>query len=126
MEPRYGWTDEQFDSVLARVLRIGVLASAALVAGGGFLFLTRHALERPRYGLFKGEPGDLESIRGILGDASHFSGRGIIQLGLLLLIATPIARVVFSVIGFVRQRDWLYVGITIAVLTLLAYSLLAG
>ena len=53
-------------------------------------------------------------------------GRGLIQLGLLLLIATPIARVVFSVAGFARQRDWLYVAITLIVLTLLGYSLLAG
>jgi uncharacterized membrane protein len=47
-----------------------------------------------------------------------------VQLGLLLLIATPIGRVVFSVAGFARQRDWLYVGITLVVLALLAYSLI--
>ena len=41
------------------------------------------------------------------------------QLGLLLLIATPIARVVFSIFGFMRQRDWLYVGVTATVLALL-------
>jgi uncharacterized membrane protein len=56
----------------------------------------------------------------------HFEARGVIQLGLLLLIATPIGRVVFSVIGFVRQRDWLYVAITLLVLRLLLYSLMSG
>ena len=43
-----------------------------------------------------------------------------------VLIATPIARVVFSVIGFARQRDWLYVGVTLAVLMLLVYSVTTG
>jgi len=49
--------------------------------------------------------------------------RGLIQLGLLLLIATPMARVAFSVIGFALEKDWLYVGITLLVLALLIYSL---
>jgi uncharacterized membrane protein len=58
--------------------------------------------------------------------ARELSGRGLVQLGLLFLIATPIARVVFSIVGFMRQRDRLYVGVTAAVLALLAYSLLAS
>jgi uncharacterized membrane protein len=120
------WTDEQFDMGLARVLRAGVLLSAAVVACGGVVFLARHGLEQPSYHVFRGEPMPLRSVRGIVTDALQPHGRGLIQLGLLLLIATPIARVVFSVAGFVRQRDWLYVVITLIVLTLLGYSLLAG
>ena len=120
------WTDEQFDSVLASVLRGGVLTAAAVVAYGGIALLIRHGLERPSYHVFHGEPGVLRSVRGVLGDAAHFDARGVIQLGLLLLIATPIGRVVFSVVGFARQRDWLYVGITIVVLSLLLYSLISG
>ncbi len=121
-----GWTDEQFDAVLARVLRGGVLLSATVVACGGVVFLARHGLQRPEYHVFRGEPGRLRTIRGIISDAMRLGGRGLIQLGLLLLIATPIARVVFSVIGFARQRDWLYVVITLAVLVLLTYSLTNG
>jgi uncharacterized membrane protein len=48
---------------------------------------------------------------------------GLIQLGLLLLIATPVARVVFSVAGFAIERDWMYVVITLLVLLTLLYSL---
>ena len=126
MDRREPWTDEQFDVVLARVLRIGVGASAVVVAIGGVVFLVRHGLEPPSYHVFRGEPGNLTSLRGILAGAAHMSGRGLVQLGLLVLVATPIARVVFSVVGFLRQRDWLYVAITMAVVTLLGYSLLAG
>jgi uncharacterized membrane protein len=53
-------------------------------------------------------------------------GRGLIQLGLLILIATPIARVAFSVVAFLYQRDWTYVVVTLIVLGLLVYSLLGG
>ena len=48
---------------------------------------------------------------------------GLIQLGLLLLIATPVARVMFSVLGFGLERDWMYVVITLLVLALLIYTL---
>jgi uncharacterized membrane protein len=48
---------------------------------------------------------------------------GLIQFGLLLLIATPAARVVFSVAGFAIERDWMYVAITLLVLLTLLYSL---
>jgi uncharacterized membrane protein len=120
------WTDEEFDIVLARVLRFGVWLSAAVVASGGVLFLARHGFEPPSYHVFRGEPLPLRSVHGIVAEGFDLHGRGLIQLGLLLLIATPIARVVFSIAGFARQRDWLYVAITLTVLTLLGYSLLAG
>lgn len=126
--PRFisSWSDEQFDIVLAHVLRFGVLVSAAVVAAGGVMFLARHGFERPSYHVFRGEPLPLRSVHGIVAEGLDLHGRGLIQLGLLLLIATPIARVVFSIAGFARQRDWLYVAITLMVLTLLGYSLLAG
>jgi uncharacterized membrane protein len=48
------------------------------------------------------------------------------QLGLFLLIATPVARVVFSLLAFAIQRDHLYVGITLVVLAVLTFSLTGG
>lgn len=122
--PTSSWTDERFDILLAQVLRAGVVLSAVVITVGGLVFLARHGLERPSYEVFHGEPSALRSIHGIVSEAVRLSGRGIIQCGLLLLVATPIARVVFSVVGFVRQRDWLYVSITLIVLALLAHSLL--
>ncbi len=41
----------------------------------------------------------------------------------MLLIATPVARVAFSIIGFAMERDWLYIGVTIIVLVLLLLSI---
>ena len=54
------------------------------------------------------------------------SRRGIIQLGLLLLVATPIIRVVISLLIFLRQREFTYVVITLIVLTALIYSLVGA
>ena len=54
------------------------------------------------------------------------SARAIIQLGLLLLIATPVARVLFSAIAFALERDSMYVVITLIVLAILLYSLLGS
>jgi uncharacterized membrane protein len=120
------WTDEDVDRVLGRVLQIGVVLSAAIVLCGAIIYLSKRVGMAPDYRVFRGEPADLRSVPGVLADVRARSGRGLIQLGLLVLIATPIARVVFSVIGFIRQRDWLYVGITVIVLVLLTFSLTGG
>jgi uncharacterized membrane protein len=117
------WTDEDVDRTLGRVLQIGVALSASIVLCGAVIYLAKRLAIAPDYRVFRGEPIDLRSVSGILADARAWSGRGLIQLGLLVLIATPIARVLFSVIGFARQRDWLYVAITLVVLALLTFSI---
>ena len=58
----------------------------------------------------------LKTASGIVHGAAHGSGLSTIQLGLLLLIATPVARVIFAAVGFAIERDYLYVGITLVVL----------
>lgn len=115
-------SNEQLDIVVSRLLRTGVALSAAIVFVGGSMFLVRHGLEMPDYRVFRGEPADLRSLRGIFHDALALRGRAIIQLGLLLLIATPVARVAYLVFAFARQRDRLYSTIALIVLVLLAYG----
>ena len=90
------------------------------------MYLLQYGMDTVDYQAFRGEPADLRSVSGILRGVGALSGRGIIQFGLLLLVATPVARVVFSVVGFIRQRDWLYVVISAIVLLLLAVSLFGG
>jgi uncharacterized membrane protein len=90
---------------------------------GGLLFLIRHATEPADHHAFRGEPADLRNPVGIMRSALDFRARGLIQLGILLLVATPVARVLFSVVAFARQRDSNYVIITLVVLAVLLYSL---
>ncbi len=123
-ELRPEWTDEQTHLVIAQLLRIGVILSAAFVLAGGIVYLSRHGKEPPQNHVFVGEPAELTSISGIIQANLAGRGRGIIQLGLLILIATPIARVMFSVYAFARLRDWTYVFVTLIVLAILLYSLI--
>jgi uncharacterized membrane protein len=118
--------NQQIDQSMGAVLRLGVIVAASFVFLGGVIYLLRHSVPAVDYRVFQGEPSELRTIPGILREALAFHGRGLIQLGLLLLIATPIARVAFCVFAFLRQRDWTYVGITLLVLVLLCYSLLVG
>ncbi len=118
--------DQEIEVTIGQLLRAGVLSSAAVVAAGGVLYLARHGLAAAEYSVFVRQPPELSGPGGILGHALSLHGRGLIQLGLLMLIATPIARVVFSVFGFFKERDWLYVGVTLVVLAILLYSLFNG
>lgn len=118
--------DQRMDQIMAVLLRSGVLLAASLVFIGGVVYLSRHDLPAINYRVFQGEPQELRTVSGILREAATFHGRGLIQLGLLLLIATPVARVLFSVVAFLYERDWTYVAITMIVLALLCYSLFGG
>src|SRR2546429_525814 len=120
-----GWSDERVERVMGNLLRAGVIAAAVVVTAGGLVYLARHGTEPVELHAFRGEPPDLRTLPGIARDAADLRGRGLIQAGLVLLIATPVARVIFSVFAFARQRDRTYVVITLIVLAVLAYSLLS-
>ncbi len=117
------WTDEQMDRVISTLLRSGVTIAALIVLVGGIFYLIRYGATLPDYGVFRGEPVNLRTVSGIVREALSFHTRGIIQLGLLLLIATPVARVTFSVLAFAFQRDRTFVIVTLIVLIILLYSL---
>ena len=117
------WSDERVEEVMGNLLRGGVSLAAAVVLMGGIFYLIRYHSTSPGYRVFRGEPADLRSVSGILADAIELRSRGLIQLGLLLLVATPVARVVFSVFAFARQHDLTYVVLTLIVLAVLIYSL---
>jgi len=120
------WTDQRIESLLGTLLRSGVLCAALVVAVGGIIYLFRHGRTPVDFRVFRGEPADLRSIHGVLRDVKTLHGRGIIQLGLLLLIATPVARVAFSIFGFAVERDRMYVLFTVIVFCVLLYSLLGS
>ncbi len=125
-ESKHPWTDQQVEEILGNLLRVGVILAAVVVLIGGLMYLIHYGATLPDYRVFHGEPTDLRSVSGIVLDVLDLRRRGTIQFGLLLLIATPIARVVFSVFAFIRQRDRTYIFITLLVLIVLLYSLIDG
>jgi uncharacterized membrane protein len=119
-------SDLRVELAVSRILRAGLLVAAALVVAGGVLYLARHGAETPHYGMFSSEPDLFTSVPAIARAAWDGTARGVIQLGVLVLLATPVARVAFSALAFAWQRDLLYTGVTLFVLAVLAYSLLGG
>ncbi len=128
-QTQHGWTEQQIEQIVGNLLRVGVILAGVVVLLGGILFLIQEgsgSIEDSKhhdYRTFRGVPPDLMSLSGIVRGALAGRGQSLIQLGLLLLIATPVARVVFSVFAFLMQRDYLYVGITLIVLGVLLCSL---
>lgn|SRR5487761_236856 len=125
-EYRSGWTDERTGKLIGNLLRFGVLLSAGLVLAGAVVYLIHRGAMAPHYKAFRGESASMRSVSGIVHNALLFRGRGIIELGVLLLISTPVARVALSIFAFAMERDYLYVVVTIAVLAVLAFSLMGG
>jgi uncharacterized membrane protein len=135
-EPRHGWTDYQVEQVVGVLLRVGVLLAAAVVLLGAVLYLAQEGTRRIRtrwasaegpdvrdLSHFKGERPGLDHVRTVAEGAARFEGRYVIQFGILLLVATPVARVALCVLAFLAQRDRLYIGVTLFVLAVLLASL---
>lgn len=116
--------DHRMEEQMGLLLRTGVIAACILMFAGAVLYLLRHGGERESYAAFRGQPTALESVSGILSAARAGEARGIIQLSVLLLIATPVMRVAFAVWAFARQKQWIFSLVSLTVLGLLAFGLL--
>jgi uncharacterized membrane protein len=117
------WSDEHVELFIGNLLRWGVILAAAVALVGGTAFLFLHGGTAADYRVFRGQPDALTSVSGVVRNAYRLRPDAIIQLGLLLLVATPIARVALSLFAFAKQRDHTYVIVTATVLGLLLYSL---
>jgi uncharacterized membrane protein len=120
------WTDRRMERFIGQILLAGVLLATALVLAGAALHLARHGGDHPDFRTFDGEPLALRSAAGIVRSALEPTGRGLIQLGLLVLVATPVARVAFSTFAFLAQHDRTYVAITLTVLAVLGLAVFWG
>ncbi len=118
--------EERLARLLSVVLRSGVFLSAGLVLIGGIAYLVRYGGALPELASFHGEPEILHRVPGIVSSAGRLSPRGIIQFGLIVLIATPILRVIFSFFSFLQERDYLYTVLTLIVMVILFFSLFFG
>jgi uncharacterized membrane protein len=117
------WTDQRVETWVGVMLRTGFLLAAAIVLTGGILFLAHSHGPRTDYSHFRGEPPAYTTMSGIAHGLGSGDPRAIIMLGLLVLIATPVARVAMCIVGFLFERDHLYVAVSTTVLLILLYSL---
>jgi uncharacterized membrane protein len=119
-------SDERLDRIVGIVLRAGVVLAAAVVLIGGIAFVASHPEAAPDHRKFQNEPTALWSIHGVLGGAAALKPLYIVQLGLLILIATPVVRVITCAAGFALERDWMYAIVSLIVLALLLGSIVVS
>lgn len=118
--------DTDMQLLLGRVLRAGTVMSICIVFFGGVIYLYRHGMAVANYNKFTGVPYFVQHTHVLIAGAFNLKGQAIIQLGIILLIATPILRVIFSTVGFVLEKDYMYVGISLLVLLIIFMSMVNG
>ncbi|EHQ30268.1 DUF1634 domain-containing protein [Mucilaginibacter paludis] len=119
--------DHDIEQFIGLQLRWGVLLSSFIVLAGGILYLVQSgSLPLPHYQLFIGEKAGFTTGRQIWAGLMDLKAKGIIELGVMVLIATPILRIFFSLIGFILEKDRLYIGITLIVLLVMMFSIFGG
>ncbi len=111
--------DKRIEIYLAGLLRAGVIVAGIVVMMGACLFLLRHGTENPGYHIFNASTFNLSDFSNLFHGIITFRSFSIMELGILMLIATPIIRVLFSIIAFTYEKDYLYVVFTVIVLLIL-------
>jgi uncharacterized membrane protein len=106
----------RLNSLISRVLIVGLLISMALLVVGVILTIARPHVPVPHQ----------TSLRGIPAQLAGLDPGGFYELGLLVLLATPFARVVALGIAFAHRRQWLFAGISFTVMVLLMVGAVLG
>lgn len=118
--------DKDIQQLIGKLLRYGVLTAGVITFIGGVFYLYQKGQGIPNYTEFTGETLDYTTLSGILRGITTFNATEIIQFGVVVLIATPILRVLFSLFAFILEKDKLYILITLIVLSILTFSMLGN
>lgn len=119
--------DRDIEQIIGLQLRFGVVIASLIVLIGGLLYLNQSGNSAvPHYHSFIGAKAGFTTIAQILNGVYAINAKGIIELGVIVLIATPIFRIAFSLVGFIIEKDKLYVGITLTVLAVMLLSIFGG
>lgn len=119
--------EHRIEGSLSKLLTAGTtVAGLVMLTGIGWLVFTSPGAARPRYGQFVPTAEQGKGLGAVVASAVRLEPHAIMLAGVLLLVLTPIARVVFTLAAFALRRDWLYVGLTAVVLGVLTYGLLGG
>jgi uncharacterized membrane protein len=130
LDPKSEARARRMELVISTLLRVGVSTSLVVVAAGTVISFLHH----PSYAW---SPEDLRrltqpgaafprTLGQIWAGVVVLRGQAIVMVGLVLLIATPVARVAVSILTFAFVRDRTFVVITSVVLALLLLSFALG
>jgi len=104
--------ERHLERFIALVLRIGVITSGIIVIAGAVLFLIRHGTAQPGYHIFEPAVNNFTGFRNLIAGVLSLRSVSIMEAGVLLLIATPVIRVLLTFLVFAYRKDYLYVVIT--------------
>ena len=120
---------EAMNDLVSYLLRSGVLLSSGIITLGAVLALAKYgSLSTSAFFVYL--PNQIPhgtfnvSFSGILSGLAILDPFSIIELGVIVLLATPVARVLLSIFLFAAEGDRLYVYVTIVVLALLLFGIL--
>lgn len=118
------FTDADLNRSVGNLLRAGVILSV-LISLAGFVKLFMEGFKMPHnYELL--ETPDADVLREFWKGLQQMKGVAIIQLGILILIFTPLMRLIFALIGYLKEKDYTYVVISLIVLGIMVFSFLTG
>jgi uncharacterized membrane protein len=120
------FSDKDIEIILGNLLRWGVIFSSIIIFTGGIIYLLRHGNSEPDYKSFQGLLHPFHNLAEVVEGAAAMKGQAIIQAGIICLIATPVARIIFSIFGFLREKDRLYIVISLIVLCIILSSMIFG
>lgn len=118
------FTDLDLNRSVGNLLRLGVILSV-VTSLFGFVKLFLEGFKMPK------DYSSLEIPEGTIWQSFwtsllHFEGVAIINLGILLLILTPLTRIIFALVGYIKEKDHTYVVVSIIVLAIMLISFLMG
>ncbi|CEJ71505.1 MULTISPECIES: DUF1634 domain-containing protein [Chryseobacterium] len=123
---RKNFTDVDLNRSVGNLLRLGVILSVA-TSLIGFIKLFTEGFKMPKKYTSLDMGSSSEKVWGMFWNSlCKGEGMAIIQLGILLLIFTPLVRIIFALIGYLKEKDYVYVVISSIVLAIMAVSFFTG
>ncbi|MGX9987289.1 DUF1634 domain-containing protein [Chryseobacterium sp. POL2] len=118
------FTDIDLNRSVGNLLRLGVILSV-ITSLIGFIKLYLEGFKMPENYKDLSTPTD-HVWQTFWTSLTNFEGIGIIQLGILILILTPLMRIIFALIGYLKEKDYTYVIISAIVLCIMIISFVSG
>lgn len=121
------FTDSDLQSIIGNVLRYGVLlALVTSLIGGVVLFITQPD-KKIDFSTFSEKDENIFIVfQRLFEGLQHGDGESIIFLGIILLFLTPAIRLILSLFSFFLEKDWLYIFITLIVISIIVFSVSFG
>ncbi|MCE9589841.1 MAG: DUF1634 domain-containing protein [Planctomycetes bacterium] len=127
--PDQATNTHRIELLIGNLLRLGVIVSLTLVTLGTLVTFIGDR-DRPDAAsldvLHLTQTRFPHTLTSVLREAAAFHGPGLVMLGILVLVATPVARVVAAVALFTAERDRIYIALTTVVLIMLVVSFFLG